>query len=169
MNNTIRVTIVAILCSGCIYPRYFRGPNEIGYDHITLQDSVNISISYMETIWAISKKHSGSSIMINTFDKSKLPIEVNFDSMRNVKTKYFDLQMDKINFSNNGIRKGNTIFFPNSDIYIQLVYRTKNFRIKNNRQYSETQKVWIPSFSIKQGSKEYVTKGFWSVYPKHRD
>jgi hypothetical protein len=173
MKNFIRIIIITILCCGCVYPRYFRGPNKTGYDYFALQDSVDMSVSYMEGFANISEKHLGSSISIKTFVEldphiiSKLPIEVYFDSLRLIKTKFFDLELHKVNISKNGIRKGNTVSFSDSDIFIQLSYRTKNFKKKGKKHYSETQKVWIPSFSIRQGGKEYVTKGFWSFYPKH--
>jgi hypothetical protein len=173
MKNFIRIIIITILRSGCVYPRYFRGPNKTGYDYFALQDSVDMSVSYMEVFANISGKHLGSSITIKTFvdldphNISKLPIEVHFDSLRKIKTEFFDFEMSKVNLSKNGILQGNTVFFSNSDIYIQLGYRTKNFKKKDKKHYSETQKVWIPSFIIKQGGKEYVTKGFWSVYPKN--
>jgi|694.fasta_scaffold16771_14 hypothetical protein len=172
-KNVFRIIIITILCSGCVYPRYFRGPNKTGYDYFALQDSVDMSVSYLEGFATISEKHLGSSISIKTFVEldphiiSKLPIEVHFDSLRKIKTEFFDLEMRKVNFSKNGILQGNTVFFSDSDIYIQLGYHTKNFKKKDKKHYSETQKVWIPSFSIKQGGKEYVTKGFWSFYPKH--
>ncbi|MFM7857654.1 MAG: hypothetical protein ACKO96_38465, partial [Flammeovirgaceae bacterium] len=111
MKNIIRIIIVAILSSGCIYPRYFRGPKEDGYGHITLQDSVDISVSYMETFVNISERHSISTISIKTFVEldplflSKLPIEVHFDSLRKIKTEFFDLQMSNVNFSKNGALK----------------------------------------------------------------
>jgi hypothetical protein len=124
MKNFIRIIIITILCCGCVYPRYLRGPNKTGYDYFALQDSVDMSVSYMEGFANISEKHLGSSISIKTFVEldphtiSKLPIEV-------------------------------------------------YFKKKDKKHYSETQKVWIPSFIIKQGGKEYVTKGFWSVYPNN--
>lgn len=173
MNDFIRVVVLAIFCSGCIYPRYFKGPNKIGYDYFELQDSIDISVSYMETFVSWKETHSGSSIEIKTFhdlapfNRSRLPIEVSFDSLTDIKTKFFDLRMDRIDFSDNGIRNGNTILFSDSNIDILLVYQTKNFKKKNYMQYSETQKVWIPGFSIKQGDREYITKGFWAVYPKN--
>ena len=172
-NNFFKIIVVAILASSCVYPRYFRGPSKDGYGHITLQDSVDVSVSYMEAFVNISEKHVGSSISIKTFVEldplvvSKLPIEVHFDPLRNIKTEFFDLEMSKVNFSKNGILKGETVFFSDSDIYVQLVYHTQNFKKKDKKHYSETQKVWIPSFTIKQGGKEYVTKGFEAVYPKH--
>jgi hypothetical protein len=95
-----------------------------------------------------------------------LPIEVHFDSLRKIKTEFFDLEMRKVNFSKNGILQGNTVSFSDSDIFIQLSYRTKNFKKKDKKHYSETQNVWIPSFIINQGGREYVTKGFLAVYPK---
>ncbi|MFM8740452.1 MAG: hypothetical protein ACKOC0_09625 [Cytophagales bacterium] len=171
-DNFTKIIIVAILASSCVYPRYFRGPSKDGYGHITLHDSVDVSVSYMEAFVNISEKHVGSSISIKTFVEldplflSKLPIEVHFDSLRKIKTEFFVLEMSNVNFSKNGALKDNTIFFPDSDIYVQLVYRTQNFKKRDKMHYSETQKVWIPSFIIKQGSEEYVTKGFWSIYPK---
>jgi hypothetical protein len=131
-----------------------------------------MSVSYLEGFATISEKHLGSSISIKTFVEldphiiSKLPIEVHFDSLRKIKTEFFDLEMRKVNFSKNGILQGNTVFFSDSDIYIQLGYHTKNFKKKDKKHYSETQNVWIPSFIINQGGREYVTKGFLAVYPK---
>jgi hypothetical protein len=171
MKNIVRITLVTILCSGCVYPRYFSGPNKTGYDYFALQDSVDLSVTYMETFINTSEKHVGSLITINTFVDldphilSKLPIEVHFDSLRLIKTKFFDLELHKVNISKNGIHKDNTVFFSDSDIYVQLSYRTKNFKKQNKKHYLKTQRVWIPSFSIKQGDKEYVSKGFEAVHP----
>lgn len=164
MKKLILITLTAILCAGCVYPRYFR---PMGTNHIMLQDSVDVTVSYMELVNNFSKRHVGSVITIKTFDKSKLPFEINIDSLKSVKTKYFDLIMDTLDVSKRGILKGNTISFPDSYFHISLLYHVKDFKISDKKQYSETQKVWIPSFVIKQGGKEYIKSGFEAVYPNH--
>jgi hypothetical protein len=113
----------------------------------------------MEEFANISGKHLDSSISIKTFVEldphiiSKLPIEVYFDSLRLIKTKFFDLELHKVNISKNGIRKGNTVSFSDSDIFIQLGYHTKNFKKKARSTIRKRKRFGYLHFQLGKGVK----------------
>jgi hypothetical protein len=166
-KRTVLLFSLIIAMGGCYLRTYkMYKTNQKGIDVILLEDSVEISVSYEEVFINVSSKHSGSSIRIESSDNSKLPIEIDISTLKKIKTTFFDLELGNTLLSKNSTTKGDKIIFNSSPFYAHLVYHSVGFKKKNVDNYSENQKVQVPSFDVKQGENKYTKNRFEAIYPR---